>query len=99
MANLSRVNGFKYSLILTDFNMPVMDGLIATGKLRQILGDRIPIIGTTGYASQKYHVIGKEAGMTEVVAKPIYLNVLRGLVKKYYLNEWQQFNNFFSKAK
>ena len=57
--------------------MPVMDGLEATTLIREILGDEIPIIGITGYASNKYHLIGKEAGMTEVVSKPIYIMVLK----------------------
>ena len=44
--------------------MPQMDGLESTKKIREILGDNIPIIGVTGYASAEYHVIGKEVGMT-----------------------------------
>ena len=57
--------------------MPVMDGLEATKGLRHILGDGVPIIGITGYASNKYHTIGKEAGMNEVIAKPMYIQTLR----------------------
>ena len=51
MARFSIQYGFKYRLILTDFNMPVMDGLEASTKLREILGTEVPIIGITGYAS------------------------------------------------
>ena len=53
--------------------MPVMDGLEATKKLREILGSETPIVGVTGYASSKYHTIGKNAGMNEVVSKPMYI--------------------------
>ena len=59
MARLSQEFGFTYKLVLTDFNMPVMDGLEATKGLRHILGDGVPIVGITGYASNKYHTIGK----------------------------------------
>ena len=77
MAKLSKEFNFTYRLILTDFNMPVMDGLEATRKLREILGDEVPIVGVTGYASSKYHKIGKEAGMNEVISKPMYISTLR----------------------
>ena len=91
MAKLSQQYGFVYTLILTDFNMPVMDGLETTAILREILGNDIPIVGITGYASNKYHKIGKEAGMTEVVSKPVYVTVLRQLLQKYYFKSKQQF--------
>jgi CheY-like chemotaxis protein len=38
MAALSDKYGFRYKLILIDFNMPVMDGLKATLKIRETLG-------------------------------------------------------------
>ena len=54
MAELSKRHDFKYKMILTDFSMPVMDGLEATKRLREILGDNVPIVGVTGHASDKY---------------------------------------------
>lgn len=49
--------GISYKLIFTDFNMPIMNGLEATAKIRETLdGAEQPIIvGVTGYASSKYH--------------------------------------------
>ena len=54
MAELSKRHDFKYKMILTDFSMPVMDGLEATKRLREILGDKVPIVGVTGHATDKY---------------------------------------------
>ena len=54
MAELSKKHDFKYKVILTDFSMPVMDGLEATKRLREILGDNVPIVGVTGHATEKY---------------------------------------------
>lgn len=46
-----------YKLIFTDFNMPIMNGLEATAKIREIVEDQHQpiIVGVTGYASSKYH--------------------------------------------
>ena len=33
-------NGMSYKLILTDFNMPVMDGIKSTKKIRQFLKEQ-----------------------------------------------------------
>jgi CheY-like chemotaxis protein len=75
----------SYKLIFTDFNMPVMDGIETAARLREIFVDRQPIIvGVTGYASSKYHQIGVEAGMDTVIAKPMYVQILKEVLEKYY---------------
>ncbi len=50
--------------------MPVMDGLTATQRLRE-LGIRIPIVGLSANATAKDIQVGREAGMTEFFAKPL----------------------------
>ena len=45
-------NGMRYSLIFTDFSMPVMDGIEATSKIRSYLKAKKEhpiIIGVTGH--------------------------------------------------
>ena len=49
----------KYDIILTDFNMPVMDGIKATYKIREFLSeinlseeDSPIIVGITGHVHQ-----------------------------------------------
>ena len=53
----SALHGVVYSLIFTDFNMPQMDGLEATTKMRKFLNEQgikpeeqPVIIGVTGHA-------------------------------------------------
>ena len=58
MAYLAKNHGIEYKLIFTDFNMPIMDGVEATKRLRAILGETPIIVGVTGYATNKYHQIG-----------------------------------------
>ena len=58
-------------LILMDVHMPVMDGVAATRKIRQMKnGKLIPIIGLTAEAFVERHKLFREAGMNDVLSKP-----------------------------
>ncbi|HEX2562150.1 ATP-binding protein [Phenylobacterium sp.] len=65
----------EWDLILMDVQMPVMDGLSATGEIRRIEAEKgraaTPIIALT--ANVMAHQVAEylQAGMTRVVAKPI----------------------------
>lgn len=69
-----------WSLVLMDVNMPVMDGLDATREIRrleQIEGrSPTPILGLTGNALDHQLVECREAGMDDVVVKPIEITRL-----------------------
>jgi CheY-like chemotaxis protein len=50
-------NGMRYRIILTDFSMPVMDGIEATTKIRKFLqerGEETCIVGVTGHVQQSF---------------------------------------------
>ena len=48
-------NGMRYSVIFTDFSMPIMDGIEATKKIRSYLGQERPtIIGVTGHVQDSF---------------------------------------------
>ena len=61
----------NYKLIFMDCNMPVMDGLIATEKIRLMIGNEICIIALTAYCEEE--IIDKclSAGMNSLMTKPI----------------------------
>lgn len=59
-------------LILMDLSMPVLDGLTATRRMREI--DRVsdvPIIAITAYDSPEHRTNASAAGVNEYLTKPI----------------------------
>jgi PAS domain S-box-containing protein len=68
-----------YDLILMDLQMPVMDGIDATRKIRELetgLGTHIPILALTASVLQHEREQCTEAGMDAIVGKPIDVNEL-----------------------
>lgn len=66
---------FKYDLVLLDCNMPGLDGAqtarIIKEKAKTGEITDVPIIGVTGVVTTKEHLHYREAGMSEVLVKPI----------------------------
>ncbi|MBT4487751.1 MAG: response regulator, partial [Rhodospirillaceae bacterium] len=62
-----------FDVVLMDRHMPVMDGITATEKIRAMDGptSNIPIIGLTAAATQLEIQACLNAGMNDVVTKPI----------------------------
>lgn len=79
----------KYDIILMDVQMPVMDGILATKKIREIefsTGTRTPIIAITANALHGDKDLCISAGMDEYIAKPFQVELLiekmEGLLSK-----------------
>jgi len=70
---VAAVEAEAYDLILMDMQMPVMDGLEATRRIRQIQGPAslTPIIAMTANAMQSDQDACFAAGMDDFVSKPI----------------------------
>ena len=84
-------NNMSYQLIFTDFNMPVMNGIEATSKIREKFNmiDQPCIIGVTGHVHKKFRTEGQRVGMDEIIAKPVYFSVMENIFKKYYhIEKW-----------
>ena len=76
-----------YDLILMDMQMPVMDGLEATRRIRRIPGrQRTPILAMTANAFGDDREACFKAGMDDFLSKPIPPEVLYGTVL-HWLNQ------------
>jgi osomolarity two-component system sensor histidine kinase TcsA len=71
-----------YNVILMDINMPVMDGLTATGQIRQFNKD-VPIIALTGNALKGDAETYLAKGMNDYVAKPLHRQQLVDILWKW----------------
>jgi CheY-like chemotaxis protein len=71
-------------LILMDLNLPVVDGLVATRRIRQIkeLCD-VPIIACTARSSEEQKEKAMEAGCTDFLAKPLDKKAIETILDQY----------------
>ncbi|BBS35962.1 hypothetical protein WP5S18E01_08090 [Enterobacter cloacae] len=69
----------RYDLLITDLNMPVMDGIALTREVRRFDSD-LPIWGLTATAQQHERERCLAAGMTDCLFKPITLAQISGLL-------------------
>ena len=75
----------EYDMILMDVQMPVMDGLEATRRIRNgenPLGRTIPILAMTANAFLEDMQKSRDAGMDEHLSKPVYINALEQTLKR-----------------
>jgi len=78
-----KANGKTFDLVLTDQNMPRMDGISLTKKLRESPGFQgTPILILTTESSDQMKQAGKAAGATGWLVKPFDPNKLIEVIKK-----------------
>lgn len=82
---LNLLQDTTFDIILMDINMPFLNGLEVTKKIRTMTNDisRIPIIALTAYAANPNQKSAIDAGMNDFISKPLDLKALRHLIKKY----------------
>ncbi len=75
---------FPYALIFMDCQMPELDGLEATRRIRRMRGgEDVPIVAMTANAMQRDREACLEAGMSDYASKPVKLDVLSDLLDRY----------------
>ena len=71
-------------LILMDLDLPILDGIAATQRIRQQSElDKVPIVAVTAYPMSYTHVKAFAKGCDEYMAKPIDMTELAKLVDRY----------------
>lgn len=85
-AGVECVLGNNYDLIFMDHMMPVMDGVKALERIREINDGRyaeIPVIALSANATDEAEELFREKGFSDFVAKPIRVRELIKCVKKW----------------
>jgi two-component system sensor histidine kinase/response regulator len=75
----------RVDLVLMDVQMPVMDGLEATQRIREEIpgGSRVPVVGLTASALKEQVEACRAAGMDDVIAKPLERERLEAVLERY----------------
>jgi CheY-like chemotaxis protein len=68
-------------LILMDLDLPILDGIVATQRIRQ--QSNMPIVAVTAYPMSYTRVKAFSEGCDEYMAKPIDMTELARLVNRY----------------
>ncbi|WP_256219116.1 ATP-binding protein [Pseudomonas sp. NBRC 111133] len=72
----------RFDMVITDINMPRMNGYALTRTLREA-GVEVPIIGITANALREEGERCLQAGMTAWIVKPLSLGTLRQVLMKH----------------
>ena len=80
---VSAASAKSYDIIILDLQMPVMDGLEACRRIRELARAKRPhIVAITANAFREDRDAASAAGMDDYLAKPITLERLRAMVAK-----------------
>ncbi len=81
---LDRLESETVDLVLMDIQMPVMDGLTATRRIRaQDRWQQLPVIAMTANAMNSDREQSRQAGMNDHLAKPIDPDVLGQVLRQW----------------
>lgn len=81
---VERVRDELFDLIFMDIEMPIMDGLEATPKIRELAnGHSVPIIALTAHSIPEKINQFEQAGMNDHIIKPIDLHKVQVIAGKY----------------
>lgn len=80
---VTRAVGGRLDLLVLDLNMPVMDGFDVLRFLAQrVEAARVPVIVLTAHATPAVHAQLADAGVIDVLEKPVRLSVLRAAAQR-----------------
>lgn len=79
--------GAPFNLVLMDIQMPVMDGLDATRNIRSFeaasLMPACHVIAVTANVTTEHRREAAEAGLSDFMAKPIFLEAMRAVLQRW----------------
>ena len=85
-AGLAKLDGRKVHLIITDINMPIMDGITFIHEVKKLPAYRFtPIMVLTTESEERKKAMGREAGAKAWVVKPFQPAQILDAVSKLIL--------------
>lgn len=78
----AREDGDEFQVYIVNWNMPLMDGIETTRKIRRIVGEEAPIIMLTASDWADVENEAKEAGITTFCNKPLFQSDLEKVLLK-----------------
>ncbi len=76
--------GNDYFAVIIDLKMPEMDGLETTRRIRNIVGEEVPVIILSAYDVEEYEAEAKAAKASGFITKPLFKSKLLRLLKRLY---------------
>ena len=83
---LAKLTGRAYSLMLTDLNMPGVDGIALARRASVIVPD-MPVILMTGNIASEVPLLAKKAGIAVVLNKPFHPAQLLQVIQEHCLHQ------------
>lgn len=86
---LEKLKTVAYAAVLMDYNMPLMNGLECTAKIREletVTGSRTPVIGMTASTEEDIRQKCMDAGMDDYIDKSCSNAELQRVLEKWALN-------------
>ena len=81
-SSIDKVSKGKYDIIFMDIQMPIMSGVDAARKIRE-MGIKIPIIAVTAHAMTEDRDTALASGMDDYMTKPVNKDKVVNILKKY----------------
>ena len=78
---LRKLRDRSFLMMVTDFDMPGINGVELAQKTREIAGE-MPIVMVTGDNSPEIHQLAMEAGIVKVFAKPFQYGKILAIARK-----------------
>jgi CheY-like chemotaxis protein len=80
---LNKLINNDYQLLITDCNMPIVDGYELARTIRDRGNNTLPIIALTADAFPGKRTECLQAGMSEQLTKPVDINALKSIIDNY----------------
>ena len=80
-------DGAQYQVVLLDLKMPDMDGIETARKIREKMGDKVPIMLISAYDWSDMEEAAKEAGVNGFISKPLFRSTLYNKLSEVLGNE------------